>query len=190
MCNTIYKSTDHDAISKTVKSLQAGNLAIIPTDTVYGVAAQPNISSAIEKIYEAKARDGKRPIAFLASDIDVIEKKAILSDASKELAAKHWPGALTLILKMKTGEYEGFRIPDHDFSRELIRQAGGLLKVTSANLSGEPDACTIEDAVKAIGSYVSTSIDDGQSPGGIASTVVKDDPEKGLTILRQGSVKI
>jgi len=190
MDNVIYKSDDKDVIKKIVSVLKAGNIAIIPTDTVYGVAAYPNIPEALEKIYKAKARDGRKPVAFLASDVEIVEELTVLSSAAKELAKKHWPGALTLILKMKTGEYEGFRIPDHNFTRELIRQAGGLLRVTSANLSGEPDACSVEDAISALGAHVSISIDDGQSKGGIASTVVKDDPENGLQILRQGSVII
>jgi len=190
MCNKICKSDETDVIKKTVSILQAGNIAIIPTDTVYGVAAYPNIPEALEKIYKAKVREGRKPIAFLASDIEIIEELTVLSREAKELAKKNWPGALTLILKMKTGEYEGFRIPDHNFTRELIRQAGGLLRVTSANLSGAPDACSVEDAISALGEHVSISIDDGQSRSGIASTVVKDDPENGLEILRQGAVII
>ncbi|MDA3800358.1 MAG: L-threonylcarbamoyladenylate synthase [Kiritimatiellae bacterium] len=190
MNTKVYKSSDENAVDEAVASIKYGNLAIIPTDTVYGVAAYPEIGAAIEKIYEAKARDGKKPIAFLASDIDVIERLANISEESIQLADKHWPGALTLILQMKSGGYEGFRIPDHNLAREIIRQCGGLLKVTSANLSGEPDTCTAESAIAAIGDYADICIDDGKSPGGIASTVIKDDPEKGLTILRQGSVKI
>ena len=190
MCNKIHKSDETDIIKKTVSILQAGNIAIIPTDTVYGVAADPNIPEALEKIYKAKTRDGRKPVAFLASDIEVVEELTVLSIKAKELAKKYWPGPLTLILKMKTGEYEGFRIPDHNFTRELIRQAGGLLRVTSANLSGSPDACSVEDAISALGEHVSICIDDGQSRAGIASTVVKDDPENGLQILRKGTVII
>lgn len=186
----VYKSSDKNAVDEAVSTLKQGNLAIIPTDTVYGIAAYPHINAAIEEIYKAKSRDGKKPIAFLASDIEVIEKLANISEESKQLAEKHWPGALTLVLKMKSGGYEGFRIPNHELTREIIRQCGGLLKVTSANLSGEPDSCTAESAIGTIGGYADICIDDGESPGGIASTVIKDDLETGLTILRQGAVKI
>lgn len=190
MNTKVYKSNDKNAIYAAVATLKQGNLAIIPTDTVYGVAAYPHIDAAIEKIYEAKARDGKKPIAFLASDIEVVEKLTNISEESKRLAEKHWPGALTLILQMKSGRYEGFRIPDHELTREIVRQCGGLLKVTSANLSGEPDTCTAKSAIAAIGDYAKICIDDGESSGGIASTVIKDDPKTGLTTLRQGTVNI
>lgn len=187
--NNIYKSSDQKAITAVVNALKEGNIAIIPTDTVYGVAAIPDKPEAVEKIYRAKARDGRKPIAFLASDIEMVEAIADMSAAAKHLAQKYWPGALTLVLQTNDNSYEGFRIPNHEFTRKVIRECGGLLRVTSANLSGEPDACSLDAAVNYIGKYVDVSIDDGESPGGIPSTVVKDTPE-GLTILRQGECKI
>ena len=146
---------------------------IMPTDTVYGVAAHPGAPEAVKRLYDAKGRDAAKPIALLAANQEAVERYgATLTGPERTLVARYWPGALTLVLATAEGT-EGFRVPDHALALSLIEAAGGVLRVTSANRSGEPPALTAEDAARAIGTHVDEVIDAGPVPGGVASTVVR-----------------
>ena len=147
-------------IEEVAKTLNNGGTAIIPTDTVYGLAAK---DEAIAKLYEIKGRDPNKPIAYLVSDSSMLEGKA------KELADKYWPGALTIVYKG-----EGYRMPDDFTALAIIKRCGGKLRVTSANKSGEPPA---------------TDGWAGPSKGGTASTVVKVEGEE-VKVLREGPIKL
>ena len=173
--------TDDEGLRAAVDVLKNGGVAVIPTDTVYGLAAHPDFPTAVERLYTIKARDAKKPIALLASDAQGAEK-FIGSDAAA-LGAKHWPGALTVV-----AQGEGVRVPDHDWTRKLIAACGGALRVTSANLSGQRAATDAPAALKDIGLSADLVVDDGVSPGGTASTVVKVEDGR-LTVLREGPVK-
>jgi L-threonylcarbamoyladenylate synthase len=175
------------AIRAAARALEEGKLVVLPTDTVYGVAAHWQCAAAQDQLYRIKQRDSGKPIPLLAADIQDIEKHgAVFSDVERRLAEHFWPGPMTLLLR--TGNcVEGFRVPDHDIVRSVLRQAGGLLRVTSANLSGHPPALTAMEAVESIGESVSIVLDAGPAPGGIASTVVRVDNGK-IVILRQGPI--
>ena len=164
-----------------IEILKNGGVAVIPTDTVYGLAAHPDFPTAVERLYTIKARDAKKPIALLASDAQGAEK-FIGADAAA-LGARHWPGALTVV-----AQGEGVRVPDHAWTRKLIAACGGALRVTSANLSGQRAATDAPAALKDIGLSADLVVDDGVSPGGTASTVVKVENGR-LTVLREGPVK-
>jgi len=157
-----------------------GGVAVIPTDTVYGLAAHPDFPAAVERLYAIKARDVKKPIALLACGASGAER---FVGAAAHLGAKHWPGALTVV-----SQGEGVRVPDHAWTRQLIAACGGALRVTSANLSGRRAATDAPQALADIGLSADLVVDDGVSPGGTASTVVRLDDGR-LTVLRDGPVK-
>jgi L-threonylcarbamoyladenylate synthase len=162
---------------------------IVPTDTVYGIAAHPAHPAAVRRICTIKGRPTGKPIALLAADAEAaVRFGADFPDAAERLAAKHWPGALTLVLPCGGG-YEGFRVPAHDAVRRLIALCGGTLRVTSANLSGEMPARDAAEALRDIGLEADLVLDGGTSPGGIASTVVKVAPDGAVTLLREGAVE-
>ena len=177
-----------ETIATTARLLRAGGVAIIPTDTVYGIAAHPACASAVERICTIKGRPTGKPIALLAADMQaVLAFGAVLPSAAQRLAAAYWPGALTLVLPCG-GAYEGFRVPDHDATRALLVACGGTLRVTSANLSGAMPACSAVDALNDVGLVADLVIDGGVSPGGVASTVVKVEADGALTVIREGAI--
>ena len=183
-------------VNSAVEALKAGALIVMPTDTVYGLAASPDVPGAVEKIYMAKRRDARKPIPLLASGVEAVEAfGAVMGDVERRLAEKFWPGPLTLILDIDgSDDKEGFRIPDHDGARELLALAGGVLRVTSANESGEPPALTAEDAEKTLGDSVEVVLDSGCVSDGAPSTVVRiketNSKERNccIEILREGAI--
>ncbi len=172
---------DEEGLNAAIAILSSGGVAVIPTDTVYGLAAHPDFPAAGERLYTIKAREAKKPIALLAHDARDAAK--FIGAAAAQVGAKHWPGALTVV-----SQGEGVRVPDHDWTRRLIAACGGALRVTSANLSGQRAATDALEALKDIGLSADLVVDDGISPGGMASTVVRVD-DGSLTILREGPVK-
>lgn len=179
---------DPQTLSDAARLLKAGGIAVIPTDTVYGIAAHPACLSAVARICAIKGRPTGKPIALLASDTAaVVRYGAAFSSAARRLADAYWPGALTLVLPCGKS-YEGFRVPDHPFTRRLLEACGGTLRVTSANLSGAMPAVSAAAALKDVGLEADLVIDGGVSPGGVASTVVKVGSDGALTILREGAL--
>ena len=175
-----------DAFAKAAEVLNLGGVAVIPTDTVYGLAARPDFPDAVDRLYTIKGRELKKPIALLASDIAAIERFGYpLVGKARELAERHWPGALTLVVGK-----EGFRIPDHDRTRRLLADCGGVLRVTSANLSGQRPATDAPQALADVGLSADYVVDDGVSPGGVPSTVVRVNADGSLEVLREGAIKL
>jgi len=171
---------------KAAEVLNRGGVAVIPTDTVYGLAAHPDFPEAVDRLYTIKGREFKKPIALLASDIKAIARFGYpLSGKALELAERHWPGALTLVVGK-----EGFRIPDHAETRELIAACGGILRVTSANLSGQRPATDAPHALAEVGLSADWVVDDGVSPGGVPSTVVRVCDDGSLEVLRAGAIEV
>lgn len=178
---------DGEGLEAAAAALCAGGVAVIPTDTVYGLAAHPSFPDAVERLYTIKAREAAKPIALLASDLKSVEAYAgELSQEAKGLARKHWPGALTLVVPVSGGGYEGFRVPAHDWTRLLIERCGGTLRVTSANLSGRRAATDAPAALAEVGLSADIVVDGGISPGGEASAVLKVAEGGGIEILRPG----
>ena len=181
---------------KAVEVLNRGGVAVIPTDTVYGLAARPDFPEAVERLYTIKGREAKKPIALLASDIAAVERFGYpIEGKARELAEKHWPGALTLVVGRPpspgaSARQEGFRIPDHAETRELIAACGGVLRVTSANLSGQRPATDAPQALADVGLSADYVVDDGISPGGVPSTVVRVNSDGSLEILRAGALAL
>ena len=187
-----------DAIARAAEVLRGGGLVVLPTDTVYGVAAHPAHPAAVEALYAAKGRPPERAIPVLLAGADDVTRVALpLSPAAQRLAAAFWPGPLTLAVPKRDDlpsivsalPTVGVRVPDHDVARAVIRAAGGALAVTSANRSGGPNPVTAAEAMAQLGEAVALYLDGGPCPGGQPSTVagfVEDE----LVIFRAGPVTL
>lgn len=176
-------------IRRAAEQVRAGKLVIVPTETVYGVAARPDNPAAMEKLYAAKGRDIAKRIAFFANGIQVVRRSGVVVDAIAErLAAAFWPGPLTLVLPNATGGWDGFRMPNHPVALAWLRELDFLPAVTSANLSGQPEALTARAAWDALAPHVALALDGGPAAGGRASTVVKVAAGR-LEILRPGPLR-
>ena len=171
---------------RAAEVLNGGGVAVIPTDTVYGLAARPDFAAAVDRLYTIKGRELKKPIAILASDVEAIGRFGYpIEGKAREFAEKYWPGALTLVVGK-----EGFRIPDHAETRELIAACGGVLRVTSANLSGRRPATDAPQALRDVGLSADYVVDDGVSPGGVPSTVVRVRDDGSTEVLREGAIRL
>ena len=171
-----------ESLEVAERVLKAGGVVVIPTDTVYGLAAHPAFPAAVERLYTIKGREAMKPIALLAADVASVQAFGYTVPA--DLAAL-WPGALTVVVGS-----EGFRIPNHAWTRELLRRCGGVLRVTSANLSGRRPATDAPQALADVGLSADLVVDDGVSPGGVASTVVRVCDDGSREILREGAIKL
>ena len=175
-----------EKFEKAAEVLNGGGVAVIPTDTVYGLAARPDFEAAVDRLYTIKGREAKKPIALLASDVEAIGRFGYpIEGKARELAEKYWPGALTMVIGK-----EGFRIPAHAETRELIAACGGVLRVTSANLSGRRPATDAPQALKDVGLSADYVVDDGVSPGGVPSTVVRVKDDGSIEVLREGAITV
>lgn len=169
--------------------LRSGKLAVIPTETVYGLVADESVPGAVERIYAAKQRERGKPLQLLISDVGVIARLGFeLSPVARRLVDKFWPGGLTLVLE-QAGRSEGFRMPDSEIALAVIREVGGALRATSANASGEPAALSAEAAREALGDCVALVLDGGDVVGGVASSVVRVGADGQVEVLREGAIK-
>ena len=156
-------------------------LAVVPTDTVYGLACDAFSHEGVTKLLAAKGRDRQAPPPVLIGNAAALEGLAQdIPQLARKLAETFWPGALTMILKSQPsltwdlGETKGtvaLRMPDHKIALALLQETGPLA-VSSANLTGEPAAITCQQAEIALGSKVKVYLDGGASPKGEASTIV------------------
>ena len=169
-------SSNEAGLEAAARVLNAGGVAVIPTDTVYGLAARPDCAEAVRRLYTIKGRAKQKPIAILAADADAAAR--FIGNVAADVGRRHWPGALTVV-----AQGEGVRVPDHAWTRRLIAACGGTLRVTSANLSGQRAATDAH-----VGLSADLVVDDGISPGGVPSTVVRIEPDGTLKVLRPGPV--
>jgi tRNA threonylcarbamoyl adenosine modification protein (Sua5/YciO/YrdC/YwlC family) len=176
-----------EAIAAAADALRRGELVVLPTDTVYGLAASPDVPGAVERLVAAKRRDPERPIPLLAASYEQVRKRgAVFSRRARHLAGRFWPGPLTLVLPVGTAR-EGFRVPNHAVTLAVLGATGGVLRVTSANRSGEPPARDAASAAAALAEHVSLVLDAGPAPGGEPSSVVAAEGDD-VHILREGAL--
>lgn len=188
---------DASGRGEAVAVLRAGGIVAMPTDTVYGVGVALGAPDGLRRLFSAKDRPSDRSIVLLVADLDQAASVGVLSPAARILAERFWPGGLTLVLAQAPGATLpavltagaatiGVRVPDHDCPRALAR-ALGPLPVTSANLSGQPDARDANEVLAQLGSRIDLVLDGGPARGGVPSTVV-DCTSEGPRILRGGAV--
>ncbi|CAN5843689.1 hypothetical protein BH18ACT11_BH18ACT11_08780 [soil metagenome] len=155
----------HEAAS----SLRAGEVAIVPTETVVGLVAA---ESGLARIREIKGRDGDKPIALLCSSAEeAFGLTENVPPLAMKLADLYWPGPLTLVLDLPDGETIGVRVPAGNAVRELLAAYGGPLYATSANLSGEPARAAPDDVDPRVLEAVDLVVE-GEPGSGEASAVV------------------
>lgn len=184
-------ASDEDGLEAAAALLKRGGVAVIPTDTVYGLAAHPSFPCAVARLYTIKARDAAKPVAMLAADAAAVAAAGFsLSAEARKLADEFWPGPLTLVLPSAAdpSRLEGFRVPDHSWTRRLLAACGGLLRVTSANMSGCRPASDAHAALREVGLAADLVVDGGRSPGGVPSSVFIQLPSGALRLARTGPV--
>lgn len=193
---TIILPTDHDnIIPRALDVLKRGGLVAFPTDTVYGVGALAFDEQAVESIYAAKDRPIEKAIPILIGGSEDLDKVTVeIPPIADKLAARFWPGPLTLVIPkhpnlpevVSTLPTVGVRVPDHPVARALLRAAGPMA-VTSANISGQASPKNAEEVSHQLNGRIPLILDGGETPGGVPSTVVNclgTEP----VILREGPV--
>jgi len=179
-------------------ALQAGRLAVVPTDTVYGLAALPT-PAAVRWLYRAKGRAEHQPLVLLAAEAGIVLRQARVSAQARDLMARHWPGGLTLVLPARPGTPWGavtrggrsvaWRVPANAWLRRLLARVGGVLATTSANPSGAPAPGTAQAVDERILAFAEVLVDGGPCPHARPSTVAKVSGRR-LVILRPGVVRL
>ncbi|MCM0619191.1 L-threonylcarbamoyladenylate synthase [Nocardioides sp. BSK12Z-4] len=186
------------AVAAASRALQRGGLAVLPTDTVYGIAADAFDADAVADLLAAKGRGRDMPPPVLVSARTTLDALATkVPGYARALVEEFWPGPLTIVchqqqsLRWDLGETRGtvaVRMPDHDLMREVLERTGPLA-VSSANLSGRPAALDADAAEEMLGEAVDVIVDDGASPGGEASTIVDATGGQGR-VLRLGALSL
>jgi L-threonylcarbamoyladenylate synthase len=181
-----------------VAALRAGELVVFPTETFYGIGADPMQPSALDRIFEVKGRQPDKPIALIAADIvSALALAREIPNGVRLLAEAFWPGPLTLVLPAREelnpaliGPAGGIavRVSSHPIARQLARTLGGLITATSANLSGEPAARMLAQARQSLGARIRVYLNGGALRGDAPSTVVAFDKDGSPAILRAGVI--
>ena len=182
-----------EALEAAEAAVRAGRCIVLPTDTVYGIGADAFSAAAVQGLLDAKQRGRDMPPPVLIAEVSMLRSLARgLTSEGLALAKAFWPGALTLVvnaqsqLQLDLGDRRetiAVRVPDHPFTRELLRRTGPLA-VSSANISGRDAALSVDEAVEQLGDAVAVYLDAGIATGPIPSTIV--DLTGTPRILREG----
>jgi L-threonylcarbamoyladenylate synthase len=190
---------DPGLISRAADLLREGKVVGYPTETFYGLAADPRNPEAVERVFEAKGRPERMALPLIAADEAAVALCAGgLSDSAHRLAASFWPGALTLVLPalpvlpsrlLGGGHTVGIRISPHPVASALARCTGGPIVATSANRSGQAAPSSASEVDQTLGDEVALILDGGPTQGGLASTVLDMtvDPPR---VIRSGAVPL
>jgi len=171
-------------VEEAAAALGRGELVAFPTDTVYGLAAGHD---HVRKLFLAKDRPKDKRIPVLLSDASNLNASAMVTPAARVLAARFWPGPLSLVLVAPRRGTLAFRVPANDVARRLIAASGGGLPVTSANRSGQGDTRTAQEVMAQLDGRIGLVLDGGPTTGGVPSTVV-DCTTEPIRILREGAI--
>ena len=181
------------------EQIRAGEILGMPTDTFYGLAADPFNLRAVERVYEIKSRSRHKPLSLLIESVDQAEELARpLPKEFYDLARKYWPGPLTIIVKaasrlpLKVTANTGnvaLRVPNSPIALAVIEAAAIPITATSANLSGASE-CTTANAVRdQLQGRISIIVDGGTSPRDVASTIIDlTDEEARWQVMREGAI--
>ncbi|MGC5169385.1 L-threonylcarbamoyladenylate synthase [Microbacterium sp. DT81.1] len=188
------------------QAIGRGELVVLPTDTVYGVAADAFSARAVQRLLDAKGRGRQQPPPVLVAGVSTLN--ALVQEVPEpieRLVAEFWPGGLTIVLPSQPslawdlGETRGtvaVRMPAHHIALELLEETGPLA-VSSANLTGRPAAVAVDAALQMLGDSVSIYLNGGPSTTGVASTIIdatslvgpsSDDADRRVRVLRDGAV--
>lgn len=177
-----------------VEALGRGELVVIPTDTVYGIAGRLEVH-AIDALFALKRRPYDKPLPILGADLPSLLEVARFDDSASALAERYWPGPLTLVVPRAEGfglplgrggeASVAVRIPAHPIALDVLRGSGPVA-VTSANLSGETDARSVDDARSMLGDAIGIYVDGGRCDGSPSTvlSLMHDTPQ----VLRPGAI--
>jgi L-threonylcarbamoyladenylate synthase len=176
------EAPQRDALQEAGKWIVNGGLVALPTDTLYGLAADPFQADAVSRILAVKGREAGRGLPLIAADIEQIATSlGPLTQMGARLAGRFWPGPLTLLVPAParlarevaagTGRV-GVRVPRSDVARAICRASGVPITATSANVSGQPATALPDEVERTLGDAVDLLIDAGPTPGGAPSTIV------------------
>jgi L-threonylcarbamoyladenylate synthase len=192
-------SPEPDVIRQAAEALRAGRLVAFPTETVYGLGASALDAAAVARVFEAKGRPATNPLIVHVSDVgEVASVAGEWPEAAAKLAARFWPGPLTLVVPKGEGVPSivtaggptvAVRCPNHPVARALIREAGVPLAAPSANRSAELSPTRAEHVLKGLNGRIDMLLDGGPCPGGIESTVV-DVTGEVPRVLRPGLISV
>jgi L-threonylcarbamoyladenylate synthase len=170
------------AIDRAARVIRSGGIVAVPTDTLYGLAADPFDAHAVARIFAVKARAAERALPLVAADREqVVSVFGPLSPLGDRLAASFWPGPLTLLVPAPAGlavdvtggtGRVGVRVPRHNVTTALSRAAGRPVTATSANRSGEAPAAGAAEVERSLADAIDLILDAGATPGGPPSTIV------------------
>jgi len=186
-------------VNYVAQQIKAGHVLGMPTDTFYGLAADPFNLRAVERVYEIKSRSRHKPLSLLIEDVDQAENLARpLPEEFYKLARKFWPGPLTIIvqasseLPLKVTANSGnvaLRVPSAKIPLAVVQAAGIPITATSANLSGATECTTAVQVRDQLQERISIIVDGGTSPREIASTIVDLSADDGnWRVIREGAI--
>ncbi|WGM48192.1 Threonylcarbamoyl-AMP synthase [Brevundimonas sp. NIBR10] len=183
---------------QAAQALREGRLVLLPTETVYGLAADAANAEAVAAIFEAKGRPRFNPLIAHVEDAAAAEGVAVFDAAARRLAEAFWPGPLTIVAPVRAGDRVcdlaragldsvAVRVPGHPKARAVIAAFGGAVVAPSANRSGRPSPTTFVDAFEETGFAVAAAVDGGPCAVGVESTVVSVLDGR-MALLRPGAV--
>lgn len=185
------------AIAEAAVAIRSGAIVIFPTETFYGVAADPFLPSALECLFALKGRESGKTIALIAADAEsAFALASEIPACARELADHFWPGPLTLVMPARDGLHDslvgpdggvGVRVSPHPTALALAEAVGYPITATSANLAGQSPASTIAMARAAFGERVSVYLDGGELGAAAPSTILACD-SSGWRMIRAGAI--
>lgn len=189
---------DPRMVSYVADQIKKGAVVGMPTDTFYGLAADPLNLRAVDLIYDVKSRSRHKPLSLLIESVEQAEYLARpLPKEFYAITQKYWPGPLTIIVKassrlpLKVTANTGnvaLRVPAARIPVEVIRAAGVPITATSANISGASECTTAEGVRQQLGNKISLIVDGGTSPRDVASTILDMSEPGKCTVLRHGAI--
>jgi L-threonylcarbamoyladenylate synthase len=188
---------DRMLLERAAESIRRGGVVGVPTDTLYGLAADPFSTDAVRRVFEIKGRSAERALPLMASGIEQVSTSlGRLTPTAERLAECFWPGPLTVLIAAVdtlapeltggTGRV-GVRVPSHPVARLLCELCERPLTATSANLSGEPATDDPESVLRSLGDRLDMLIDAGRTRGGSPSTIV-DATGASVQLIRAGDI--
>lgn len=189
-----------EAIAEAAKLVLAGEPVAVPTETVYGLAADATNAAAVARIYEAKGRPSFNPLIVHVPELAAAERFGEFDEAALELAKQHWPGPLTLVVPLREDsgiasivtaglQTVGIRVPAHPAMQALLQSVGRPVAAPSANASGSISPTRAEHVMKSLGGRIPLIIDAGLTERGLESTIVAATGGP-LRLLRPGPIQV
>ncbi len=185
---------DSEIIEKSARILKLGGIIVYPTETLYGLGANILDAGSIERVFNIKGRERKKPISILFSSVEQAKKYVYFNKNACKLADFFLPGGITMILPAKVplgklfgGDNIAIRVSSNKVIQELMKRLKFPITSTSANISGKPDPYSAEESINQIGDKVDLVLDAGECEHGKPSTIIEIIDEK-VNIIREGAI--